>query len=651
MCGICGFLGSKETNENKEAILRSMMGAMKHRGPDSEGVHITDDAALGFVRLSIIDLSDAGTQPMYNEDGKLTLVFNGEIYNYKKLRKELQELGHTFANHSDSETLLHGYESWGKGLVQKIRGMFGFGIWDENEKKFFAARDFFGIKPFFYTIVDGAFVFASEIKCLLEYPGFHKEVNQEVLEQYLSFQYSPLEETFFKGVYRLLPGHFLTWKAGQIDIERYFDPMLTPKNMGTDEEIIDRIDKTMDKSVKRHMIADVEVGAFLSGGVDSSYIAAKFTGKKAFTVGFLDDAHGGSCRKGSGGQDVAKCAYVTLGSTDSDEQDVTRYNHKYSEIGYARELAEKLGLEHYTKIISKEEYWESIPKVMYHLDEPSGDAAGIALYFVAQEAAKHVKVVTSGEGSDELFGGYNIYLEPHDLRYLSWLPKRLRKAMAKAAEKLPDVKGKNYIIRASKDVEERFIGNARIFSDKERKELLVNKTPAKSTFDLLKTTYKKVSKLEDMNKMQYVDLNYWLPGDILQKADKMSMAHSLELRVPFLDRDVFELARCLPTKAKVRDHQTKYLFRKATERCLPQDNADRRKLGFPVPIRVWLKEEPWYSEVKTLFTSDAAKEFFHPEKLVALLDEHKAGHRDNSRKIWTVFAFLIWHKVFFEEAA
>lgn len=612
MCGICGFLGSNETKENKEAILRSMMRAMKHRGPDSEGVHITDDSALGFVRLSIIDLAD-GTQPMNNEDGKLTLVFNGEIYNYKKLRKELKELGHTFANHSDSETLLHGYESWGTDLVYKIRGMFGFGIWDDNNKKFFAARDFFGIKPFFYTIVDGVFVFASEIKCLLEYPGFKKEVNQEVLEQYLSFQYSPLQETFFKGVYRLMPGHFLTWENGNVNIQRYFDPMLTPKNMGTDEEIIDRIDKTMEKSVKRHMIADVEVGAFLSGGVDSSYIAAKFTGNKAFTVGFLDD------------------------------------KNKYSEISYARELVEKLGLEHYTKIISKEEYWESIPKVMYHLDEPSGDAAGIALYFVAQEAAKHVKVVTSGEGSDELFGGYNIYLEPHDLKYLSWLPKGLRRALAKVAEKLPDVKGKNYIIRASKDVEERFIGNARIFSDKERKEILVNKTPAKSTFELLKPTYKKVSKLEDMNKMQYVDLNYWLPGDILQKADKMSMAHSLELRVPFLDRDVFELARCLPTSAKVRNHQTKYLFRKASERCLPQDNADRKKLGFPVPIRVWLKEDPWYSEVKAMFTSDAAKEFFHTEKLVALLDEHKAGHKDNSRKIWTVFAFLVWHKVFFED--
>lgn len=629
MCGICGFLGSKETKENKEVVLRNMMRAMKHRGPDSEGIHITEDAALGFVRLSIIDLSDAGTQPMNNEDGKLTLVFNGEIYNYKKLRKELQELGHTFANHSDSETLLHGYESWGKGLVQKIRGMFGFGIWDDREKRFFAARDFFGIKPFFYTMIDGAFVFASEIKCLLQYPGFKKEVNQEVLEQYLSFQYSPLEETFFKGVYRLMPGHFLTWEDGKINIERYFDPMLTPKNMGTDEEIIDRIDKTMDKSVKRHMIADVEVGAFLSGGVDSSYIAAKFTGKKAFTVGFLDDT-------------LRTC------HADSDDLDMTKYKNKYSEIGYAHELAEKLGLEHYTKIISKEEYWESIPKVMYHLDEPSGDAAGIALYFVAQEAAKHVKVVTSGEGSDELFGGYNIYLEPHDLKYLSWLPKGLRKAMAKVAEKLPDVKGKNYIIRASKDVQERFIGNARIFSDRERKELLVNKTPAKSTFDLLKPTYKKVSKLEDMNKMQYVDLNYWLPGDILQKADKMSMAHSLELRVPFLDRDVFELARCLPTKAKVRDHQTKYLFRKAAKRCLPRDSADRKKLGFPVPIRVWLKEEPWYSEVKAVFTSDSAKEFFHTEKLVELLDEHKAGHKDNSRKIWTVFAFLTWYKVFFE---
>ena len=615
MCGICGFIGNKESNEKKSAILRSMMDAMRHRGPDADGIYVSEEAALGFCRLSIIDLED-GNQPMHNEDDNLTLVFNGEIYNFKALREELIAKKHDFANHSDSEVLLHGYESYHTDLVNKLRGMFAFAIWNDQEKSLFAARDFFGIKPFFYTIVDGCFVFASEIKSLLQYPGFVKEVDESVLEEYLTFHYSPLEKTFFKGVYRLMPGHYLTYKNGELKIERYFDPMLTPKkHMGSDRQIISQIDKVMSRSVDRHMVSDVEIGAFLSGGVDSSYIASKYTGNKAFTVGFLNEK-----------------------------------NH-YSEISYAKELAQKLGLEHHAKIITKEEYWEAVPKAMYHLDEPSGDAAAIALYFVAQEAAKYVKVVTSGEGSDELFGGYNIYLEPKALRWMSWLPKKVRKAFGALAEKMPKMKGRNYLIRCAKDVEERYVGNVYMFSDEERRELLKRDSGALPTEEVLRPCYQKVAKLNDMDKMQYLDLNYWLPGDILQKADKMSMAHSLELRVPFLDRDVFELARCLPTGAKVRNHQTKYLFRKATESSLPHESADRRKLGFPVPIRVWIKEEPWYGEIEQAFSGETANKFFHTEKLKRLLEEHKSGQKDNSKKIWTIFVFLVWHKVFFEETA
>ena len=284
MCGICGFIGNKESREKKEAILRSMMEAMRHRGPDSDGIFVSDEAALGFCRLSIIDLED-GDQPMHNEDDHLTLVFNGEIYNFQELREELTAKGHRFTNHSDSEALLHGYESYNKDLVNKIRGMFAFAIWNEQEKSLFAARDFFGIKPFFYAMVDGCFVFASEIKSILRYPGFVKEVDETVLEEYLTFQYSPLVKTFFKGVYRLMPGCHLTYQKGWLKIERYFDPMLTPKkHFGNDKEIISRIDEVVSQSVKRHMVSDVEIWAFLSGGVDSSYIAAKFTGNKAFTV-------------------------------------------------------------------------------------------------------------------------------------------------------------------------------------------------------------------------------------------------------------------------------------------------------------------------------------------------------------------------------
>ena len=421
MCGICGFIGNKESKEKKEAILRSMMDAMRHRGPDSDGIFVSDEAALGFCRLSIIDMED-GNQPMHNEDDNLTLVFNGEIYNFKELREELAAKGHKFTNHSDSEALLHGYESYSTDLVNKIRGMFAFAIWNEQEKSLFAARDFFGIKPFFYTIVEDCFVFASEIKSLLRYPGFVKEVDEAVLEEYLTFQYSPLEKTFFKGVYRLMPGYYLTYRNSELKIERYFDPMLTPKkHFGSDKQIISQIDEVISQSMKRHMVSDVEIGAFLSGGVDSSYIASQYTGNKAFTVGFFNEK-----------------------------------NH-YSEICYAKKHAEKLGLEHHVKIISKEEYWEAIPKAMYYLDEPSGDASAIALYFVAQEAAKYVKVVTSGEGSDELFGGYNIYLEPNALRWVNWMPKKVCKTIGTLAGMMPNVKGRNYLIRCAKDVEERYV--------------------------------------------------------------------------------------------------------------------------------------------------------------------------------------------------
>lgn len=376
-----------------------------------------------------------------------------------------------------------------------------------------------------------------------------------------------------------------------------------------------KLDEVIEDSVRYHMVSDVEIGAFLSSGVDSSLIAARFSGKKAFTVGFLDE------------------------------------NSKYNEIHPASQLAKALKLEHHTKTITRDEYWEAIPKVMYHLDEPSGDAAAVALYFVAQEASKYVKVVTSGEGADELFGGYNIYLEPDDLKMYCRLPEGLRKRLGRWAKKLPKgMKGRNYLIRGGKRVEERFIGNANIFSAQERRELLKHPAGAETPEKFLEGNYRRTSHLADVDKMQYVDLTCWLPGDILQKADKMSMAHSLELRVPFLDREVFEVARRLKKEDKVRRHKTKYLFRQVAGKYLPAVSAEKKKLGFPVPIRVWMREEEGYQRIRERFTSPAAEQYFHVEKLMELLEEHRREKADNSRKIWTVYAFLIWHQVFFESA-
>lgn len=610
MCGICGFTG---TVEQPEMILEQMLQTIRHRGPDGLDYKIMDGAAVGFVRLSIIDL-EGGMQPLTNEDGTKTLVFNGEIYNFPELREDLLAKGHVFRTRTDSETILHGYEEYGASIVKKLRGMFAFSIWDETTETLFSARDCFGIKPYYYMNCGGHLVYASEIKSLLHFPGYKRELNTDALEAYLSFQYSALPETFFKGIFQLPAGSTLTWHAGKTTIRKYFDPRLSPAKSADESAVIKKMEQVIDDSVHAHMISDVEVGTYLSGGVDSSYVAASFTGAKAFTVGFLDK------------------------------------NSAYNEMNAAEGLAAHLRLEHYTRTITPDDFWNAIPSVVYHLDEPISDACSVAQYFVAEEAAKKVKVVVSGEGADELFGGYNIYLEPGDLKWIQKLPRPIRNGFAKLAAKLPDhVKGKNYLIRAGKDVESRFIGNANIFSNEERRALLRIETNAPSTTELLEETYKKAAGLSDVDKMQYVDLVWWLAGDILPIADKMSMAHSLELRVPYLDREVFRLARKLPLQAKINHHQTKYCFRKMTEKRLPQESSRRKKLGFPVPIRVWLREERYYQHVKEQFTGKTASEYFHTDQLVRLLDDHKNGICDNSRKIWTVYIFLVWHALFFED--
>lgn len=607
MCGFVGFTGHLVGGDE---ILKNMMDTIIHRGPDSAGTHIDSDVSLGFRRLSIIDL-DSGTQPMYNETNDIVIVFNGEIYNYQELKKDLIEKGHVFRNNSDTETLIHSYEEYGEAMLDRLRGMFAFVIWDGKKKKLFAARDFFGIKPFYYAIVDGQLVFASEIKSILEYTPYKKEINPLALENYLTFQYSVLPETFFKGIYKLMPSHCLTFENGELTIRRYWEPVFEPDENITLEELTDKIDDAMQASIKRHKISDVEVGSFLSSGVDSSYVAACFKGDKTFTVGF----------------DYAK----------------------YNEIDYAKSLSEKIKIDNYSKLISTDEYWDIIPTVQYHMDEPLADPSAIALYFVSQTAAKHVKVSLSGEGADEFFGGYNIYREPFSLRPITRLPKGLRKALGACAAAIPfKIKGKNYLIRGSKDVEERFIGNAFLFNEKEREKLLKNPTGKYNHTELTKPYYDKVKNLDDTTKMQYIDIHFWLIGDILLKADKMSMAHSLEVRVPFLDRDVFEVARKVPLKYKVTKENTKFAMRQAAHRYLPDMVAEKKKLGFPVPIRIWLKEDKYYNTVKDAFTSPAAAEFFNVDEIVKLLDDHRSGKNDNSRKIWAIYMFLVWYKRYFE---
>ena len=559
---MCGFVGFTNKINDASIVLGKMMDRIKHRGPDSDGKYVDEQIAMGFRRLSIIDLSDQGSQPIFNEDKSLVLTFNGEIYNYKDLREELVASGHKFYTQTDSEVLIHGYEQWGEDMLDKLRGMFAFVIFNKNTNEVFGARDFFGIKPLYYAKMGETLMWGSEIKSFLDHPHFKKELNTDVLETYLTFQYSPTTETFFKNVYKLPAAHCFTYKNGEMNVRRYWEVKFHADNGPSLEDWVNRISDTFKNSVEVHKFADVEVGSFLSSGVDSSYVAAVANVDKTFTVGFGED-------------------------------------EKYNEIGYAKEFSKYINKENFSKVISPEEYWNSLSKIQYHMDEPLADPAAVALFFVCQIASEKVKAVLSGEGADEIFGGYNIYHNPADMASYFKIPRPIRKAVGAVADKLPHKHGINYLIRGSKDLDERFIGNAYIFSEKERKDILSIKTNAPDAMAITKPFYDKVRDQDQVTQMQYIDLHLWMTGDILLKADKMSMAHSLELRVPFLDRKVMELAEQIPVKDK--------------------------------------------------FTSPQSAQFFHTDKLVQLLDDHRAGKYDYSRKIWTVFSFLVWYDVYFSD--
>ena len=607
MCGFCGFVAKKADKEN---TIKNMMDKIVYRGPDSSGVYTDEDIALGFRRLSIIDINE-GAQPIYNEDKSKVILFNGEIYNYQDIRKDLIEKGHTFTTKTDTEVLIHGYEEYGEDLLNKLRGMFAFAIWDNNSKELIIARDFFGIKPMYYMKNNDSFIFGSEIKCILEYPDIEKKLNIHALQNYLSFQYGVPNETFFENIYCLPPAHILKYKDGNVEIKRYWKPEFNINNDLKLDETVDKIDEVFKNSVQAHRIADVEVGCFLSSGVDSSYVASQFKDQKSFTVGFDYD--------------------------------------KYNEIEFAKDLAQKIGMEHHHKSITDDEYWEILPKIQYYMDQPHADPSCVALYFVSKIASEHVKVVLSGEGADELFGGYRIYHEPLSLKKTSFIPRGLWKILASIVNLIPaDFKGKSYINRASKTLEERFIGNANLFTDKEKRKILKNTEGMVTPQEITAKYYADVKDKDDVTKMQYIDINLWMVGDILLKADRMSMANSLELRVPFLDKEVFKLASTLPQEFIVNDENTKFAMRKAALKNLPEEVSKRKKLGFPVPTRVWLKQEKYYNIVKEEFLSENAKEYFYTDEIVKLLDDHFNGKRDNSRKIWAIYVFLVWYKQFFK---
>lgn len=609
---MCGFAGFVDNISNKEQVLKEMMDAIIHRGPDQNGEYIDDNVSLGFRRLSIIDVKN-GLQPLYNEDNTLVLIFNGEIYNHHELREDLKKKGHIFKTNTDSEVLIHGYEEYKEELVKKLRGMFAFCIWDTKYKSLFIARDHFGIKPLYYSLVndgeDTSLLFGSEIKSLLKHPRFKKEVNKEALKPYLTFQYSVLDETFFKGVFKLKPGHYLTYKNSKLNITKYYDIEFNEKNLSL-EECVDIIDDVVRESVKAHSESEVPLASFLSGGVDSSYITDCLKPHKTFSVGFEDE--------------------------------------RFNESNLAKDLCDILGIENVQRIITADECFDKLSTIQYHMDEPQSNPSSVPLYFLSELAREHVTVVLSGEGADEIFGGYEWYDDDLTLKKYKKLPYAIRRPIAKVCDKMPHFKGRTTLIRGGSIVEESFIGQAFIFEEKEAKDVL--KSDYKNSLsvqEITKPYYDKVLGKDDLTKKQYLDLKLWLQGDILLKADKMSMAHSIELRVPFLDKEVMKVGAIIPAKYRINEENTKFALREASKRTLPKEWAKREKKGFPVPIREWFKEEKYYNLVKESFTSDYAKEFFEVDKIVNLLDEHYNLKTNNARKIYTIYTFLVWYKRFF----
>ena len=595
MCGIAGFIAGH--GAANAAALAPMLARIAHRGPDGQGTFVEGPAALGHCRLAIIDL-EGGAQPLYSEDKNLVVVFNGEIYNYRALTAELTALGHTFATRTDTEVLLHGWEQWGRELLPRLRGMFAFALWDRRAGVLFCARDMFGIKPLYYCrCADGTLLFASEIKAFLDHPSFAKRLNTAQLPLYLSCQYSPGRDTFFAGVQKLLPGHFLEFSDGIVRTTRWVQPAFLPGDAPVSPA---EIEEVLRGSAAAHKVADVEVAGFLSGGVDSAYLTALARPARTYTISYAEP--------------------------------------KYDESFPARALARSLGVRNRVRRIR--------PAVQYHMDEPLADAAAVALYFLNREAAKDVKVVLSGEGADELFGGYNIYRDPFTARWYDRLPPWLRAGLGAAASLLPPARGVNFLVRRGMSLEERYFGPTALFNEREKRRLLADYAGDGDPMFLTEAIWDATEGLDPVTRMQQVDLNLWLAGDILLKADKMSMAHSLELRVPFLDREVWALAAALPAAAKADARTTKIALRRAAARTLPAASAARKKLGFPVPVRDWLRQEPYTSRVRAVFSRPAAAEFFDPRALHSMLNQHLHGG-DCWRQIWCVYSFLIWYEQFF----
>lgn len=627
MCGFCGIVNQTKLELESE-VLENMLDRIQHRGPDSAGYFRDDYCQLGFRRLAIIDLSQAGNQPFYSQDERYVMVFNGEIYNYHDIKEDLLAKGYEFISTTDSEVIIRGFEEWGSQVFARLRGMFAIAIWDRQERTLSLARDQFGIKPLYYTknTQDHSILFASEIKSFLDYPLFIESLNQDALRPYLMFQYNPMNETFFKGVYHIPQGSYLKFKDGEL-VEQFRFAEVDFRDEYEDqsrsqEETKTAIKDALIESIEYHKIADVPVGSFLSGGVDSSLITSLCNPVKTYSVGFENP-------------DNSKLR-----------------DPQFDETAFSAQLSEHLSIENASYYVSSQEALEALPEILYHLDEPDANYSCIPLWFLNKLAAQDVRVVLSGEGADELFAGYTWY-KPSKMeeKVMRHLPKSLRKGLVPYADKKGQIGRIGQMAKRSlMDVSHKFMGQSKVFEENDVNEVLQASYRKEETpYDLLSAYYEEFRGQSDLNQMQSLDLRVWNPHDILQKADKMSMAHSLELRTPFLDKEMYHLARTLKNSERVNYETTKVALRQVAQDVLPEEWAKRPKLGFPTPVRKWMQESNWYHEMEERFTSETAQEFFEVGTLLNLLKEHQEGKADHGHKLYVCYAFLVWYQRFFEQ--
>ena len=583
MSGFVGFLDNTEL-EQKNNIIKKMSDKIRHRGPESEDFYADKKTALGFRRLN-----NAGF--IYNSEKNLVVCCDGTV---------------------DARVILDGYEEYGEKIAEKLQGTFAFIIYDIKTSDIYGARDCFGVKPFYYYLKDNIFMFGSEIKGFLEHPDFKKELNAQALKMYLVFQYSVFEETFFKGVFRLNQGCYFTYKNNNLKITQYFYPEYKTEEKSFDE-YLKIVGDAMENSVKPYENLKNETGSFLSGGVDSSYIASLAKPEKTFSVGF--DADG------------------------------------FDESMYARELSDILKIKNYKKIISGDNFFDALPKVQYYSDEPHANLSSVPLYYLSEMAAEHVKIVLSGEGADEFFAGYLPFAETKAAKLYSILPFGFRKFIRNITRAMPDFKGRGTLVKCGQKVEDYYIGQAFIMDDIEANNILTEKYKNNMSYrDVTAPYFEQVKKCGDLIKKLYLDLFLWLPNDILLKADRMTAAHSLEARMPILTGEMFDVASKIPVRYLIKNKVTKYIFREAANKIIPDEWAKRKKLGFPVPFRVWLREEKYYNILKNMFEEDFTGEFFKREKLLEMLDEHFRSVKNNGRKLYTVYSFLIWYKIYFADS-